>query len=382
MRTATTQPTLLHGAATPTLYMAFELGEGNWKVGFSTGLGQDARLRVIRARDLAALVREIEAARKRFGLAADAPVRSCYEAGRDGFWLHRWLVQQDVDNHVIDSSSIEVNRRRRRAKTDRLDAGSLLRLLQRYGLGDRRVWHVVRVPSPEVEDRRQLHRELTELKRERGRLTNRIHGLLANQGICLQLRADFGGRLDDLSLWDGSPLPPDLQERIARSWERARALSREIQALESRQREALRSDPDPALEQVRQLTRLRGIGFRSAWVFTMEFFAWREFRNRREIGALAGLTPTPYQSGDSNHELGISKAGNRLVRALAVEVAWSWLRRQPQSELAQWYRAKFAQGGSRLRRIGIVALARRLLIELWVYLETGTPPAGALFKTP
>ena len=282
---------------------------------------------------------------------------------------------------MIDSSSIEVNRRRRRAKTDRLDAGSLLRLLQRYCAGEERVWHVVRVSSPEVEDRRQLHREITDMKRERGRLTNRIHGLLASQGVRVQLQADFAGRLDDLSLWDGSPLPPDLQEGIARSWEQARALRGQINAPETRQREALRSSADPALEQVRQLARLRGIGFRSAWVFTMEFFAWREFRNRRQIGALAGLTPTPYQSGDRNHELGISKAGNRRVRAFAIEVAWSWLRRQPESELAQWYHEKFARGSSRVRRIGIVALARRLLIELWSYLETGTPPAGALFKT-
>jgi transposase len=382
MRTATTPRISPSNKDAPALYMAFELGEGNWKIGFTTGFGQSPRLRVIGSRDLQALSREITEALQRFKLPPGAAVRSCYEAGRDGFWLHRWLVLHDIESHVIDSSSIEVNRRRRRAKTDRLDAGSLLRLLQRYCAGERSVWRVVNVPSPEVEDRRQLHREIIDLKRERTRLTNRIHGLLSSQGVRLQLHVDFAGRLDQLHIWDGSPLPPDLQERIARNWDLVRSLSLQINALETRQRQELRSGNDPALKQVRQLTRLRGIGFRSAWLFTMEFFAWRQFQNRRQVGSLAGLTPTPFQSGDSNHELGISKAGNRLVRAFAVELAWSWLRRQPGSELSRWYETKFARGSSRVRRIGIVALARRLLIELWKYLETGTPPAGAQFKTP
>jgi transposase len=188
-------------------------------------------------------------------------------------------------------------------------------------------------------------------------------------------------QLDKLRLWDGSPLPPDLSDRIARTWELACSLSARINALETTQRQQLSArGEDPALALVHLLTQLRGIGIRSAWVFTMEFFAWRQFQNRRQVGALAGLAPTPYQSGDTNRELGISKAGNRLVRMMAVEIAWSWVRRQPQSELSRWYAAKYGKGNSRMRRIGIVALARKLLIELWRYLETGTPPAGAVLK--
>jgi transposase len=361
--------------------MAFELGEGNWKIGFTTGFGQQPRIRTIPARDLDTLAAEVVAARHRFGLAPSVVLYSCYEVGRDGFWLHRWMVEQGIDNVVVDSSSIEVSRKKRRAKTDRLDAGSLLRLLQRYHGGERRVWSVLHIPSPEDEDRRQLHRELMDVKRERTRLTNRIQGLLSSQGIRVPLLADFGSRIDELRAWDGAPLPPDLQARITRTWELARSLSARINALETAQREQVRNGDDPALAQVRQLAALRGIGIRSAWLFTMEFFAWRKFQNRRQVGALAGLTPTPFRSGETNRELGISKAGNRLVRMVAVEIAWSWLRRQPQSELSRWYNSKFGHGSSRVRKIGIVALARKLLIELWRYLETGIPPAGAKLKT-
>jgi len=170
--------------------MAFELGEGNWKIGFTTGFGQQPRIRTIPARDLDTLATEVVAARRRFGLAPSVVLYSCYEAGRDGFWLHRWLVEQGIDSVVVDSSSIEVSRKKRRAKTDRLDAGSLLRLLQRYHGGERRVWSVLHIPSPEDEDRRQLHRELMDVKRERTRLTNRIQGLLSSQGIREQRYAD------------------------------------------------------------------------------------------------------------------------------------------------------------------------------------------------
>lgn len=376
MRTATAS----QAAQQPALYMAFELGERNWKIGFTIGFGQEARLRTIPSRDVDTLVAEIEAARKRFRLAVDAAIRSCYEAGREGFWLHRWLEVAGIANVVVDSSSIEVSRRRRRAKSDRLDAGSLLRLLQRYHGGEKRVWSVLRVPSPEDEDRRHLHRELMDMKGERTRLTNRIHGLLASQGISLALDAEFVARIEDLRIWDGSPLSPELQDRLRRTFEQVNTLGARINALHTSQRQQIATGTDPVLDKIRQLTALRGIGARSAWLFTMEFFAWRQFRNRREVGALAGLTPTPYQSGDANKELGISKAGNRRVRMMAVEIAWSWIRRQPQSELTRWYEARFAHGSSRMRRIGIVAVARKLLIELWRYLETGTPPAGAQLK--
>lgn len=367
-------------ATAPVLHLAFELGQTRWKLGFTTGLGQRPRERTIAARDLGKVAEEIERAKERFGLAPEAPVVSCYEAGRDGFWLHRYLVAQGIASQVVDSASIEVNRRRRRAKSDRLDVGKLLFQLVRYRAGERKVWSVVHVPTEAAEDRRQAHRELLTLKRDRARVTNRIKGLLATQGVVLEVVGDFLGQLDQVRLWDAGALPVALRARLNREWAKAQLLTGQIQVLEAERQEALRTAADPVVERVRQLLRLRGIGINSAWLYVMEFFGWRAFRNRREVGALAGLTPTPYQSGEMSREQGIAKAGNRYIRAMAIEIAWGWLRFQPESQLSQWYEARFGQGSSRVRRIGIVALARRLLVELWRYLETGAVPAGAVVK--
>jgi transposase len=316
----------------------------------------------------------------RFGLSKEAVVLSCYEAGRDGFWLHRYLEAGGVNHLVVDSASIEVNRRFRRAKTDRLDVGKLLNMLVRYHQGEPKVWSVVHVPSVEVEDQRQLHRELMALKRERTHHINRIKGLLASQGVVLEVKADFVEQLKRGRLWDGSPVPAGLPALLVREHERLVLLREQVHQIEGLRKEILRSTSDPAIEQVRRLLRLKGIGINSVWVDVMEFFAWRAFRNRCELGALSGLTPTPYRSGDSAKECGISKAGNRPVRALAIEIAWSWLRNQPNSQLSRWYRKRFAKGGSRVRRIGIVALARKLLIALWRYVEDGLLPEGAQLK--
>ncbi len=362
------------------LYMALELSQKEWKLGFSVGPGQSARLRSVSGRDLAGLMKEIRLARERFGLGKEAVVESCYEAGRDGFWLHRYLEKQGVRNRVVDSASIEVSRRFRRVKTDRMDAGRLLGMLMRYDLGEKKVWSVVHVPSVEVEDERQLHRELMNLKRERTRHTNRIKGLLASQGVVREIGAGFMEEIEAVRLWDGSPLPRRLRMRLEREYERIGLVDEHIRRLEKEREEVIRTSQQKAVEQVRQLLRLKGIGVNSAWLYVMEFFAWREFHNRREVGALAGLTPTPYQSGESAKESGISKAGNRPMRAMAVEIAWSWLRYQPDSALSCWYQRRFAEGSSRVRRIGIVALGRKLLIELWKYLQTGTLPAGAYLK--
>ena len=377
--TATARP-IQGSVADPVLHLAFELGQTRWKLGFTTGLGQRPRERTIAARDLAALEREISRAKVRFGLPSGAVVVSCYEAGRDGFWLHRYLVSRGVVNHVVDSASIEVNRRRRRAKSDRLDVGGLLRQLVRQRAGERKVWSVVHVPSEVAEDGRQLHRELLTLKRDRARVTNRIKGLLATQGVVVEVAGDFRAQLEQVRRWNGGGLLPGLRARVDREWAKVELLSGQIQVLEAERRAALRRVADPSVRQVRQLLALRGIGENSAWLYVMEFFGWRGLRNRRQVGGLAGLTPTPYQSGESSREQGIAKAGNRYVRAMAIEIAWGWLRFQPQSELSQWYAARFGQGSSRIRRIGIVALARRLLVELWRYLETGAVPAGAELK--
>jgi len=365
---------------TETLSLAMELGNGRWHLGFTTGFGQATRQRSVAARDRRALLREIEEAKKRFGLPAKARVVSCYEAGRDGFWLHRFLTSEGVENHVIDSSSIEVNRRRRRAKTDRLDLDGLLRLLLRYEAGERRAFAVVRVPSDSEEDARHLHRELLTAKRDRTRVTNRIRGFLANQGLEINLAGDVPGQLEEMRRWDGSPLPKTLIRRLRREWERVLFLTAQVQELVKERRSLIRESSDPAFAKVMQLAHLKGVGIESAWLHTMEFFGWRDFQNGKQIGGLAGLTPTPHQSGALRRELGIDKAGNKRVRWMAIEAAWSWIRFQPNSALTRWYDERFAHGGPRMRKIGIVAVARKLLVSLWRYLETGVLPEGAELK--
>lgn len=379
--TATTRsfdPTALHD----TLCLALELGEGRWKLGFARGFGEKILRRQVVARDGQALLAAIEWAKGKLALPGPAPVVSLYEAGRDGFWLHRFLVAHGVENLVIDSSSLEVNRRRRRAKTDRLDLEGLLDLLLRHHAGSRKkVFSVVRIPTVQEEDRRHLHRELSSAKRDRTRVTNRMKGLLANQGLTLDLKKDVPAQLAALRQWNGTALPAGLQARLAREWERVHFFDELIERLEAERRELLRTATDPAMKQVLQMNALRGIGINSAWLYGMEFFGWRQFRNGKQIGALAGLAPTPFQSGESEREQGMSKAGNRHVRAMAIEIAWGWLRFQRQSALTKWYERRFGHGSKRLRKIGIVALARKLLIALWRYLETGVPPEGALLKT-
>jgi transposase len=363
--------------ALPVLYLAVELGWDSWKLAFASQPGPAPRRREMPARDVTRLFQEIAEAKRRLRLPADCPVVSCYEAGRDGFWLHRCLTARGVRNLVVDSSSIEVNRRQRRAKSDRLDAEKLLSMLWRYVGGETNVWSVVEVPTPEDEDARQLHRELVTLTEQATEHSNRIKGLLATCGLEIEIDRHFQGRLSELRQWDGTPVPEALRRRLLREFERLAVVRRQIRGLEQERARAIRTDESPAAGQVRQLLGLKGIGATSAWLFVREFFGWRKFRNRRQLGALAGLAPTPYGSGQMNHEQGISKAGNKRMRWLAVEIAWGWLRFQPESALTQWYYARFASGSSRQRRIGIVALARKLLVQLWQYLETGVPPAGA-----
>jgi transposase len=274
--------------------MALELSQTTWQLGFTIGLGQAPRLRKLAARDLRGLLEEIRLSRKRFGLPENVPVLSCYEAGRDGFWLHRYLTSQGVTNLVVDSASIEVNRRKRRTKTDRLDVVKLLTMLIRYAHGEQKVWSVLRPPSPAEEDQRQLHRELLALKRERTYHINRLKGLLANQGVLLAVQTDFLEQLDAVRLWDGGPLPPGLHTCLQREYARSQFIQEQVRQVEKIRLEAIRTAETPALKQVRQLLQLKGLGVNSAWLFVMEFFAWRNFRNRREVGALAGrrLSPT------------------------------------------------------------------------------------------
>jgi len=362
------------------LFVAFELSEKTWKLGFTTGHGQKPRERSIAARNQTRVLQEVAQAKRRFGLPETAPVFSCYEAGREGFWLHRFLEAQGIPNHVVDSSSIEVNRRKRRAKSDALDVRKLLSMLMRYAHGERDVWRVVRVPSVEAEDQRHLHRDLETLKQERASTTTRIKGLLSSQGGRLTSVNKLPEQLEALRLWDGSPLPSGLRRRVLRVYAHHQFLSEQIAALEAERRARLQSAHDASIEKVHQLMQLRGIGINGAWLLVMEFFGWRELKTRREVGGLAGLTPTPYQSGESAREQGITKSGNRHVRWMTTELAWSWLRYQPESALSCWFRERFGGGGKRMRRIGIVAVARKLLIALWRFLETGVIPQGAELK--
>ena len=362
------------------LFVAFELSEKTWKLGFTTGHGQKPRERSIAACNQARLLQEGAQAKKRFGLPDTAPVVSCYEAGREGFWLHRFLQAHGITNYIVDSSSIEVNRRRRRAKSDGLDVRKLVSMLIRYAHGERAVWRVVHVPSVAAEDQRHLHRDLETLKQERASTTTRIKGLLSSQGVRLTSLSKLPEQLEALRLWDGSPLPSGLCRRVLRVYAHHQFLSQQIAELEAERRALLQTSQEAALEKVRQLMHLRGIGINGAWLLVMEFFGWRAFKNRREVGGLAGVTPTPYHSGESAQEQGITKSGNRHVGWMTMELAWSWVRYQPESALSCWFRQRFGGGGKRLRRIGIVAVARKLLIALWRFLETGVLPEGAVLK--
>ena len=360
------------------MYIAFELSNSSWKLVFSNGLKR--RQRNIMARNLKQIEEEIEQSKKRFKMTGEIRIVSCYEAGRDGFWLHRYLHHQGIENYVVDSSSIEVSRRKRRAKTDRVDAEKLLNMLIRYKYGERKHWSVLRIPSEAEEDARRIDRELKRLKQERTSHTNRIKSLLILHGLDrMSITSTFRQQLDNLRLWNGKPVPDKLQEELLREYERYSLVQEQLKDLKSYQRERIKGDQRQD-RQVRALMSLCGVGEVSSWDLVYEFFGWRRFKNGKQVGAAAGLTPTPYESGSSSREQGISKAGNRRVRSLMIELAWQWVRHQAQSSLSQWFETRFAGGGKRMRKIGIVALARKLLISLWKYLETGVLPEGARLK--
>jgi transposase len=319
--------------------------------------------------------RALTEGRRRFGLPAAAAVVSCYEAGRDGFWIHRALVALGLDNRVVDSSSIEVDRRARRTKTDRIDALKLVMMLVRVCCGEQRVWHEVRVPSVADEAARHVSRERTGLTKEQTRLSNQITGWLATWGCVASARvrrtADWW-----LTVRDGShaALPVSVQARLARAQERLTVLATQIAALKAQQEAAVQAArPESALG---RLVQLKGVATTSASVLLDEGLVWRAFRNRREIGGLLGFAPAKYDSGDSERDQGISRAGNAHLQAISIQLAWNWVRWQPTSALTQWYGEHFGPR-RRARRIGIVALARKLLIALWRYATTGVVPTGA-----
>ncbi len=362
------------------LFVGIELSKKNWRLAFSNG--QQIRQRTVAAGDQEGLRQELVQAQQKLGVAAEATVVSCYETGRDGFWVHRLLERLGVRNVVVDAASIETPRRFRRAKTDRLDAEMLVRKLIGWERGDRLVWRVARVPTVAVEDQRRPLRELERLKRERTAHRARVASLLALHGVAVRLRGNqqLAVALSALRDWNGQPLPPHSVGELQRQLARLAVVHEQIRALEAQQQAAGRQ-PQPGSPQVAvKLQRLRGVGPVGAWLLASEFFGWRQFRNRRELGALAGLCGSPYASGQSSREQGISKAGNRRVRWVMIELAWSWLQFQPHSRLTCWFWERFGHGSSRMRRVGIVAVARKLLVALWQYLEQDHWPEGAVAK--
>jgi transposase len=367
-----------YGIEATVLYMALELSAQKWLVGFAAG-GRRRRV-VVAAMDCPSLLDQIAKAKGKLGLAADATVVSCYEAGRDGHWLHRWLVSQGIDNHEIDSASIAGQRRAKRVKTDRVDLEKLLDLLLRVCRGEQEVWREVRVPSAEDEDRQRTYRERGRLLKEHGAHRSRIQSLLVTQGVRMSLCAGFEQHLGQVRRWDGQPLGPELRDELLREWTRYQLVDEQLKALGQRQ-VALLKQPSQERDVVmmQRLIQLRAVGVQSAWVLVRELFGWRRFANRREVGAAVGLTPTPYNSGQSEREQGISKVGSRRVRTASIELAWMWVYWQPDSALTRWFCSRFGSG-KRNRRIGIVALARKLIVALWRFLEHGVVPEGAILK--
>lgn len=373
---ATTRPEF-RSVSEPTLYVAFELSAKQWKLAMTSGFGVGPWIRTVPAGDLSGVGRAVSQARARFGLPTVTAVVSCYEAGRDGFWIHRALTQLGFANRVVDSASIEVNRRARRAKTDRIDALKLVTMLVRACGGERDVWREVRVPLATDEAARQVSRERTDLTQEQTRLLNQIRSWLVTWGCGLPSRRR-GPWWTTVRDWAGAALPDAVQARIARAEARWVVLEAQVAELDAQQKAATAAAaPESALG---RLVHLKGVATTGASVLLDEGLVWRRFRNRREIGGLLGFAPTPYDSGDSQHEQGISRAGNARLQAISIQLAWNWVRWQPSSTLTHWWRRRFADGGKRLRRIGIVAVARKLVIALWRYATTGVVPDGAIVK--
>ena len=380
----TTQATLggETNAGGQVLYMALELSDRWWQVLFASGGGK-RRAVTVAARDLDGLTGAMADARRRLGLSEEARVVSCYEAGRDGFWLDRALKAQGIESLVVDSSSIEVPRRMRRKKTDRLDLGKLMGLLLRWAGGERGAWSVVRVPGMEAEDVRQLSRSIERLKCERGRHRSRIKSLLVLHGLKL-IRIGGRGwaeRVAQLRMWDGAPLGRFLQRDLMLEGERLALAEQQLCELKAEREELVAKSDLAAAVKARRLCALGAVAAESSFVFATELFGWRSFANRRELAGSVGLVPTPYASGESRREQGLSKAGNRRMRTMLIEIAWCWLRYQPGSALSRWWQGRFASSGGRARKVAIVALARKLLVALWRYVEHGIVPQGATLKT-
>jgi transposase len=369
------------------IFVSLELSRSNWLVtSLSPGRGEKMSRHSIAAGNVAELLTQFAEFRRRTEVRTGQsyPVITIQEAGLDGFWLHRVLQQQGIESHVVDPASIAMPRRRRRAKTDRLDGEALLRALLAFKRGEPRVCAMVVAPSPEEEDRRRLCRERRTLIEERITHVNRLKGLLFAQGICdyAPLRRDRRTRLEALRTGDGRELPSHLKAQIGRELDRIELLLEQIKAVEAAQDALLAGAArKPASEQaapdpVTMLLALKGVGANFAAVLWSEAF-YRQFANRRQVAAYAGLAATPWQSGGIRHEQGVSKAGNPRLRTTMIQLAWLWIRHQPRSALTHWFKQRSQQG----RKRAIVALARKLLVALWKYVNQGVVIEGAVMKS-
>jgi transposase len=363
------------------IFVALELSKARWLVGIHTPVADKISRHSVAGGDSRALLELIARVRRRAEqqLGRPAAVVCCYEAGYDGFWLHRLLCAGGIENHVLDPASLPVDRRARRAKTDRIDLDALLRALMAWKRGETQVCRVVRVPSVEDEDRRRRSRERERLINERVQHLGRIKGLLMTQGVrdFAPARRDWRERLDGLRTGDGRRLPPALEAEIERECRRLWLVIDMIKAVEAERDRASAAAPD---RKAALLVRLTGIGDVSAHVLADEVF-YRDFGDRREVAGFFGLASSPYSSGSVRRDQGIGRAGNPRARRVAIELAWMWLRHQPGSGLSRWFHDRVGATRGRFRRIMLVALARKLMVALWRYLTTGIVPEGATLAT-
>jgi len=367
-----------------TIFVSVELSRKSWLIGIHTPLVDKIAIHKLEAGDSVGLLALIRRTTQKVARASgmSVTVLSCYEAGYDGFWLHRILNEAGYINLVIDPASIQVNRRARRAKTDRLDAIGMVRALMAFKRGEEQVFSVVQVPSVEREDARRIHRERERLIKERIQHVNRIKGLLATQGIYdyEPLRRNMIDRFEALKTAMGTAIPRRLHNEMMRHLQRLELVLEMIKAIEA-ERDAVVAGviDNESSRKIQQLVALKAIGPQIATVLVGEVFH-KKFSNRRHLASYAGLTPSPFNSGSMVREQGISKAGNPRARTTMIEMAWLWLRYQPNSALSNWFRERVGNGVGRIRRITIVALARKLLIALWRFLETGLIPDGVELK--
>ncbi len=366
-----------------TLFASLELSKSKWVVTMNSPGSEKFSRHTVEGGNggclLGLLSRWRGKAEERYGVAIKTVV--IQEAGLDGFWIHRLLLANGIESHVVDAGSIAVARRHRRAKTDSIDGETLLRTLMAWGRGERRVCSMVQAPSPEDEDRRRLTRERGTLVKERIQHTNRIRGLLSGQGVrdYNPLRRDCLERLEALRTGDGRPLPPLLKAEILRELDRIAVVTTQLATVERARDALVHTEVEKPDTPAGVLIKLKGIGPEFASLLWLEAL-FRRFANRRQVGAYGGLAPSPWQSGSIERDQGISKSGNHRLRRTMIELAWSWLRHQPNSALSRWFRARVGAAKGRIRRIAIVALARKLLVALWRYVTQGVVPEGAELK--